>query len=92
MCLSPLKIRNNSRSFEQGFYPLYREVPCGHCLECQQAVQNDWFVRLAYEWFDNTDKGGTSILLTITYNKRIDLSLMLLMKFVKFFLLVLSVL
>lgn len=68
MCLSPIKIRNNSRSFEKGFSPLYREVPCGHCLECQQAVQNDWFVRLAYEWYDCKEKNGICFLLSFTYN------------------------
>lgn len=68
MCLNPIKIRNNSRSFERGFSPLYREVPCGHCDECNSAVQNDWFVRLAYEWFENNDKGGTTLLITLTWN------------------------
>ena len=69
MCVSPIKIRNNSRSFQHGVSPLFREVPCGHCLECQQSVQMDWFVRLAYEWFDCIDnKKGTCFLITFTYN------------------------
>ena len=69
MCLSPIKIRNNSRSYEENVSPLYNEVPCGKCLECQQAIQSDWFVRLAYEYFFTKDKlNGIVYFITLTYN------------------------
>lgn len=69
MCLSPIKIRNNSRSYQQGLSPLYREVPCGHCLECQTNIQNDWFVRLAYEYFYTIDHlKGQVYFITLSYN------------------------
>lgn len=68
MCLSPIKIRNNSRSFMQGVSSIFNEVPCGHCAECQQMIQDDWFVRLAYEWFYTKKIGGTSFFITLTFN------------------------
>lgn len=69
MCLSPIKIRNNSRSYEENVSPLYNEVPCGKCLECQMSIQNDWFVRLAYEYFYTKEKlNGIVYFITLTFN------------------------
>lgn len=69
MCLSPIKIRNNSRSYEANVSPLYNEVPCGKCLECQLSIQSDWFVRLSYEWFYTKEKlNGIVYFITLTFN------------------------
>ena len=70
MCLSPIKIRNNSRSFESFSSPLFNEVPCGHCDECISKLHNDWFVRLAYEWFRIQKIGGIAYFVTLTYNDK----------------------
>lgn len=69
MCINPIKIRNNSRSFHAQTSALYSEVPCGHCEECRNKVQNDWFVRLYYEWLYTTDVlKGSVYFITLTYN------------------------
>lgn len=52
----------------QGVSAIYNEVPCGHCAECQQMIQNDWFVRLAYEWFYTRKINGSSFFITLTFN------------------------
>lgn len=64
MCTSPIHIKNRSLHFDEGM-PLYFDVPCGHCLECQKAAQNEWFVRCYYEW---KVKPNTTYFYTLTYN------------------------
>lgn len=68
MCLSLIKIRNNSRHYKRGFLPLYNEVPCGRCPECVSAIQRDWFIRVYYECLHTEKVGGQTFFLTMTYN------------------------
>lgn len=68
MCLNPIKI-TNPRKFKRlhlDSSDLY--VNCGHCVECQTQLQNDWFVRLNYEYLNYKKKGGCCYFLTLTYN------------------------
>lgn len=68
MCLSLVKIRNNSRHYHRGYLPLYQEVPCGHCPECVNSLQRDYFLRVYYECLDIENKGGQTFFMTFTYN------------------------
>ena len=68
MCYRPLKILNNSRFFRKGIDPLFKEVPCGNCYECQQKKRNDWLIRLYYENKKVIAEGGQTFFVTLTYN------------------------
>ena len=43
---------------------VYREVPCGKCLECKRRYQQDWANRCYEEWKSNNYKG---VFFTLTY-------------------------
>ena len=43
---------------------VYREVPCGRCLECKRRYQQDWANRCYEEWKSNDYKG---VFFTLTY-------------------------
>ena len=43
---------------------VYREVPCGRCLECKRRYQQDWSNRCYEEWKSNNYKG---VFFTLTY-------------------------
>lgn len=68
MCTSPVKILNPSRwlSHEAG-QQLYLYVPCGHCFECRQKLQNEWRIRTYYECLDTIGSGGYVLFDTLTY-------------------------
>lgn len=68
MCLSLIKIRNNSRHYQRGYLPLFNEVPCGHCPECIASLQRDFFLRAYYEALFTEKIGGQSFFMTFTYN------------------------
>lgn len=43
-------------------------VPCGQCLECQNAIKQDWETRFSF-WLDSLYKrNGVAVMLTFTYN------------------------
>ena len=43
-------------------------VPCGQCLECQNAIKQDWETRFSF-WLDSLYKrNGVALMLTFTYN------------------------
>lgn len=69
MCYSPIKIRTNKYQYINGIDPVFMTVPCGHCRECHQRLQDDWFVRNYYEWLTYTQKyHGKMYFITLTYN------------------------
>lgn len=67
MCLAPIQVPNPRRFYRKGLDQLYITVPCGKCRECVQSKQNDWFVRLYYEW-QLYQKIGKVFFITFTYN------------------------
>lgn len=68
MCLSLIKIRNNSRHYQRGYLPLFNEVPCGHCPECIANLQRDFFLRVYYEALFIEKLNGVTFFMTFTYN------------------------
>lgn len=61
-CVSPILIKD-PRNLLVGGYPVYLQVPCGHCLGCLKKRQNDWSIRVAEE-LKNTP---FNCFLTLTY-------------------------
>lgn len=67
MCTQPTFMKSNSvyvgiKSF--GVNP----IPCGQCLECQNAIKQDWETRFSF-WLDSLYKrNGVAVMLTFTYN------------------------
>lgn len=45
MCVSPLKILNNSSLVDCSCSKYYRFVPCGRCYQCRNQAVDDWTVR-----------------------------------------------
>ena len=69
MCVSPISIPNPSRRFYQGLSRNYVQVPCGKCVQCQDSVRNDWFVRADAEFRYYTQVlHGSVWFITLTYN------------------------
>lgn len=68
MCLSPLHIRNKSVYQFYGLSYTGYDVPCGHCLECNQIRKNDWQTRIAFELSSLYKRHGRAVFLTFTYN------------------------
>lgn len=72
MCTSPIKILNPKIRArlstwckdEEG---IHIKVPCGKCESCQVNKQNDWLVRLAYEYEWTKEKNGFVLFDTFTY-------------------------
>lgn len=67
MCLSPIVIPNKSRRFVRGLSRPLLTVPCGHCAECAQRKQDDWFVRAVYETRRVERLGGAVWVPILTY-------------------------
>lgn len=68
MCLSPLKISNNSVYKNDDHSFNHYVVPCGNCAECRDIRKNEWQTRVAYEVHSLYKRGGKAIFLTFTYN------------------------
>lgn len=69
MCTNPLKIVNPSKWLSPSAgQQLYIRVPCGHCLECRQLLQNEWRIRTYYECLDTIQSGGYVLFDTLTYS------------------------
>lgn len=69
MCLTPLTIGNPTRRFVRGLSKPLLTVPCGHCKECVERQQDDWFIRSVYESKRVLSKGGAVWFPTLTYNQ-----------------------
>lgn len=57
MCYNPITIKT-----EQG----YKQVPCGHCLECLKKRQNEWTNRLNEQL---KSAKGKAVFFTLTYDE-----------------------
>ena len=68
MCYAPITIKNNSSTYRPLVSKDFVKVPCGKCRECQLHAENDWFVRIYYEWLRTTQQGGQVFFITCTYN------------------------
>lgn len=68
MCLTPIEIGNPTRRFVRGLSKPRLTVPCGHCKECVQKQQDDWFIRSVFETKRVQSKGGAVWFPTLTYN------------------------
>lgn len=68
MCLNPITIRNPRTFYRHGIDKILLTVPCNKCTECKNELTNDWFVRLAYEYYDTIRSGGAFYFPTLTYN------------------------
>lgn len=69
MCLNPIHIKNKSVYKVYGLSYTGYDVPCGHCLECNQLRMNDWQTRIAFELNTLYKRGGRAVFLTFTYNQ-----------------------
>lgn len=60
-CLHPIEvpIMENGRKTKS-----YHLVPCGHCVACLQARQQDWVKRVSYE----VERSLCSVFVTLTYD------------------------
>lgn len=68
MCYAPITIKNNSKLYRPLVSKDLVKVPCGKCRECRLKAQNDWFVRIYYEWLETKSHGGQTFFITLTYN------------------------
>lgn len=68
MCVTPIEIGNPTRRFVRGLSKPRLLVPCGHCKECVQKQQDDWFIRSVFETKRVQSKGGAVWFPTLTYN------------------------
>lgn len=68
MCYAPITIKNNSKLYRPLLSKDLVQVPCGKCRECQISKENDWFVRIYYEWLRTKQVGGRTFFITLTYN------------------------
>lgn len=67
MCLHPKTLINPTYSFAPGFSKTSVNTQCGQCLECQQNIKDDWFIRNYAQFKDTTANGGCCYFLTLTY-------------------------
>lgn len=68
MCLSPLRIKDNSVYRSQYLTSPFREVPCGHCAECASVYMKEWQTRICFELDSLYKRGGVACFLTFTYD------------------------
>lgn len=68
MCLSPLHIISKSVYNLSGYSPRYYDIPCGHCIECQENYKSEWQTRLSFHIHSLYKRGGQAVMLTFTYN------------------------
>lgn len=66
MCIKNKSILNASNHYDVENDKLNMSVPCGHCVECLDALRKDWFVRCFYE-YKNTRLGAT-FFYTLTFD------------------------
>lgn len=67
MCTNSKFMHSNATYF--GFESMgFNLIPCGHCLECQNASKQDWETRFAFWLMDLYKRGGCAVMLTFTYN------------------------
>ena len=70
MCLSPIHIPNKSSYIVDGISYSGYDVPCGHCLECQQQKRNEWQTRISFELASLYARHGRAVFLTFTYSDK----------------------
>lgn len=68
MCYAPITIKNNSKLYRPLTSKDLFKVPCGKCRECQISKENDWFVRIYYEWLRTKQLGGQVFFVSCGYN------------------------
>lgn len=68
MCYAPITIKNNSKLYRPLTSKDLVKVPCGKCRECQIAKENDWFVRIYYEYKRTIAQGGKVFFVSMGYN------------------------
>lgn len=64
MCYNPINVRMPGT--DPNGHALYKQVPCGKCLECRKAYQQQWIIRIT-ESFKASKRVGTFF--TLTYNE-----------------------
>lgn len=64
MCVSPLKILNNSSFVCTCASKYYRLVPCGRCYQCRNQAVDDWTVRCFAEYKESL----FTFFYTLTFN------------------------
>lgn len=68
MCYAPITIKNNSKLYRPLLSKDLVKVPCGKCRECQLRAENDWFVRIYYEWLRTKQLGGQTFFISLSFN------------------------
>lgn len=68
MCYAPITIKNNSKLYRPLTSKDLVQVPCGRCRECQLRKEDDWFVRIYYEWERTRQLGGQCFFVSTGYN------------------------
>ena len=68
MCYRPIHIQNPTTYYVPGISYSSYDVPCGHCLECEQLKQSEWQTRIAFELSSLYGRGGRAVFLTFTYS------------------------
>lgn len=67
-CLNPITLRNPSKGFRDGVDKTYIQVPCGNCIECRRAMQDEWATRAYVEMQYTLQCGGFTLFPTLTYD------------------------
>lgn len=71
MCLRPRIIKNRSLYVDKSsLIPYSLTVPCGHCAECLQQKQNEFFLRSYIHYQETLKNGGFAFFETLTYNNK----------------------
>lgn len=68
MCTQCITIPSNSKRYKSLVSRSTLSVPCGHCPECINQAQEDWFLRTWKEIKDYNESGGKVVFVTLTYN------------------------
>lgn len=69
MCLNPIQIKSSKSSWLRGRDKQFVSVPCNDCLECRLQKQNEYYVRLYYEWQRYYFNKGSVFFITNSYNE-----------------------
>lgn len=68
MCYHPITIVNPTKYVSLSYRDRYLlRVPCGHCAECQELKQNEYYFRAYYHTQECLNNGGFVLFDTLTY-------------------------
>lgn len=67
MCLRPIHIHNQAKTFNPGSC-FSLSVPCGECAECKQMMRDEYYLRSYWQCRYTLDNNGYILFDTLTYD------------------------